>query len=341
MIPVDPRLTCFSQLFLSTSSLIRASSLLLFEHLFESSRAMENFQLEDQLCLNSRAVPIDFRHMEFEDLHGVAPEDIEEGMHEVECLNLKTTMPALWFTEAFKLHSRWWVANATRVPLVQEISEAIRKPKIIKGGDSRLSKKPKIFVAIQIRGKVITVQNTSNPVTLVAPAGKLRDLVWWFLAEFAKDLDDLLGEPRAGASKSSSSSSSKRKAEWLKDFEAMLQPIRDHAGCRSTCFIPANGSIKVVKSTEDQARNEMKNVYLGQWHKKRKAFEEYECDENYKILENCMATAVDIAIKFLDQPPRSEDGQRAHEEWAGSRLEPGTLPLGGGLQPLQDSQSLG
>ena len=155
---------------------------------FATLRAMQSFPVERKMCLQNRALPLVTREMEFEDIHSVGARDL--GTENFECLPLRTSMEAPWLSKFFKKPAKWWLHNGSKVPLVREIRETIETGKVRKGGASRLSKRADIVVAINVRGKVILVQNTTLPVTLCWPTNtddgdEGIEVVKWFLEEFS------------------------------------------------------------------------------------------------------------------------------------------------------------
>ena len=215
---------------------------------------MPNFVLERQLCLNGVSVPLVLKNMEYEDIHGCGEEAFED-LVDLDCLPLKSTMDSKWLEKAFKLPARWWVLNASRVPLLQEIREAIEKGKVRTGGASRLSKKSNIFVSIRVRGEAFLVVNTIVPVTLCAPQGSLENTLLWFLSEFNKDLSGLLQNPKQSSSSSAGPSKGTKRTERLnvrekEILEERLQTLRDHPRCLVVHFSPSNSSLRIKDLTK-------------------------------------------------------------------------------------------
>ena len=52
----------------------------------------------------------------------------------VSLVNLKASGHQGWLEQGLKVPSKWWIKNAGRLPILQEVVELIRKHKPMKGG---------------------------------------------------------------------------------------------------------------------------------------------------------------------------------------------------------------
>ena len=296
-----------------------------------------DIQLERKLCLNGFGIPLVPRNLEFENLHEVSEPGLDfDGFVHLETLALGATMDAKWLEKGLKLPARWWLQNASRIPLLQEIRETIETTKIRKGGASRLSKKFNIFVAINIRDKVLLVRNQTLPITLCAPDGTMEETIQWFLKELCKDLE-ILG-PKASTASSSSKGSKRKKEPNVEEKEIIedaLVNIRAHPRCKSTWFCASGPSIRV----KDIFYSKPKQVCMPGIKKVRKALQsDPQSDDLWDEFKTLVETALQMALSMLDniQPPlRSQAGHRAREQWVGSKALEKTIPLGDG--PAKDS----
>jgi len=223
------------------------------------------------MCLQNRALPLVTREMEFEDLHSVGARDL--GTENFECLPLRTSMEAPWLSKFFKKPAKWWLHNGSKVPLVREIRETIETGKVRKGGASRLSKRADIVVAINVRGKVILVQNTTLPATLCWPTNtddgdEGIEIVKRFLEEFKNDLERMGNSGVASSSGSSVGQASKRPHadQETQIIQNALRNLREHSQCLSAYYLPSRCAIMVT--TKDKARQEFCLKALAQKRKK-------------------------------------------------------------------------
>lgn len=275
-------------------------------------------QLSRLLCLNRVPVPLMHKQMEFEDLHECWEGEDFEGEQDIECLSLKATMDAKFLEGPLKLGARWWVAKSHRVPLLQEIRGVIDKKKQRKGGASRLSKKANRFVAIQIRDKVILVQNTTNPVTLVAPEGSMEDTVLWFVTELQKDLQTLREEDEAGAP-SCPSRSSKRKGsasgreQQTKECEVIedaLETLRQHPRCASANFSYSNNTFRVQDIDKKNLLKYVKGLAKAVRKADANAWEDFE---DFEVQVNA---ALDMVLAFLNAKNKQDE---VHDQDVGAQ----------------------
>ena len=152
------------------------------------------WNLEKKLCLNDTVVPLESVAMDFDDIHSLLP-DLEASEHTFSLLSLKATEPGLWLTKLFKpnlkfAQRRQWWSRLPSMPLLQEITSAIAKGKQNSGLAARLPRRPKLVVAIEIRGKVILVVNHTRHITLAFQEGQEAEYLDWFLTELRKDIED-------------------------------------------------------------------------------------------------------------------------------------------------------
>ena len=161
-----------------------------------------------ELCHGPHIVPVTSSYHEFEDLFEILEPGESIADQDFESVNLKATMQSKWIEHHLQVRARWWVLNNKNLPLLNEILSAIEKGKVRKGCHAKLSKKPKITVALKVRGKVIMALNSTWSVVLCWIPGQHREYLGWLLSELSKDVQTLA----AGASGSSSNLKRKQRA---------------------------------------------------------------------------------------------------------------------------------
>ena len=154
-----------------------------------------SWTLKQRLCLNDLPVPFREERLEFEDLRKILDEDFDSEL-DVSLLSLKSIRNLQFLMKAFDLGAKWWRVHSLSLPLVTEIREAIDGGKTKKGGGSRLPRRSKILVAIEVRSKKILVVNQANGIQLAFRKGEEMEGLQRFLEEFSKDLETVGKNPK-------------------------------------------------------------------------------------------------------------------------------------------------
>ena len=269
-----------------------------------------SFVLEKRLCLNAMAVPFFVQTLDFAD------HDSEEVM----CLDLKATAEARWLEVGFNLPVRWWRCRHKDVPLLAEMKEAINRGKEKKGAAARVPRRPLIVVAITVRGREILVQNSTEPLTLVATKaeGDARASLQWFLEELQADLEEsprlkLLREPEPQpqapqepqepqAPQQEQGPRRKTQQKHLRDDseeQAMitqaLATLLAHPKCLKAHWRPSRNAFFVCR--DDHENSEF--IAVGSF-KHRKAAQGRGDDQSWEALRVTYHQAVSRAFEFLE-----------------------------------------
>ena len=269
-----------------------------------------SFVLEKRLCLNAMAVPFFVQTLDFAD------HDSEEVM----CLDLKATADARWLEVGFNLPVRWWRYRHKDVPLLAEIKEAINRGKEKKGAAARVPRRPHIVVAITVRGREILVQNSTEPLCLVATKaeGDARASLQWFLEELQADLEEsprlkILREPEPQpqapqepqepqAPQQEQGPRRKTQQKHLRDDseeQAMitqaLATLLAHPKCLKAHWRPSRNAFFVCR--DDHENSEF--IAVGSF-KHRKAAQGRGDDQSWEALRVTYHQAVSRAVEFLE-----------------------------------------
>ena len=269
-----------------------------------------SFVLEKRLCLNAMAVPFFVQTLDFAD------HDSEEVM----CLDLKATAEARWLEVGLNLPVRWWRCRHKDVPLLAEMKEAINRGKEKKGAAARVPRRPLIVVAITVRGREILVQNSTEPLTLVATKaeGDARASLQWFLEELQADLEEsprlkLLREPEPQpqapqepqepqAPQQEQGPRRKTQQKHLRDDseeQAMitqaLATLLAHPKCLKAHWRPSRNAFFVCR--DDHENSEF--IAVGSF-KHRKAAQGRGDDQSWEALRVTYHQAVSRAVEFLE-----------------------------------------
>jgi hypothetical protein len=234
--------------------------------------------------------------MDFEDIHNLARGD--SGEEEFWCLDLKATGDARWLERAFQLPVRFWKAHQHEVPLLQEMRKAIESGKVRKGGGSRLPRRPDAVVAIQVRDKVLMIQNKTSGLVLMAKHGAEQETFQWFLEELQKDLLNLK-EHQAETASSSTEPPVKQKrlsidVEEEHIVEAALDKVREHPLCSRVIFLPSRDSLRVIRTDKQTAE-----IFVSGSRKKRLSARQDQDEEGWAHLRSSFDRAANSAIEFL------------------------------------------
>ena len=263
---------------------------------------MNPLEVDRKLCLGGRAVPLVERELEFEDIFQVGG-DLDEQMFE--CLSLKASMDPRWLQSAFKLSTKWWAMNSSKVPLIQEIREIIDSGKAKKGAAKRLSRKADVVVAINVRGHQLLVLNTVLPVTLCWPQAKDDgdqgiETLEWFVSEFKKDLEGMQiskkrpFEPSQGSSGRPTKAKASNKEQGI--INDTLDSIKEHPQCKTVHFLPTRSSIKIIKKDKKVRQFPLK----GLGNKRKKALDRDDDEQAWGELQSIFDQIVPKAIGFLN-----------------------------------------
>ena len=268
-----------------------------------------SFVLEKRLCLNAMAVPFFVQTLDFAD------HDSEEVM----CLDLKATAEARWLEVGFNLPVRWWRCRHKDVPLLAEMKEAINRGKEKKGAAARVPRRPLIVVAITVRGREILVQNSTEPLTLVATKaeGDARASLQWFLEELQADLEESprlkMREPEPQpqapqepqepqAPQQEQGPRRKTQQKHLRDDseeQAMitqaLATLLAHPKCLKAHWRPSRNAFFVCR--DDHENSEF--IAVGSF-KHRKAAQGRGDDQSWEALRVTYHQAVSRAVEFLE-----------------------------------------
>ena len=264
--------------------------------------------LEHKLCLNNMPVPFVKKDMEFDDIHHIASlpdEDITFSL-----LSLKVTDNADWLSRALQPEvksaaaSRRWMSRLSSVALVKEIFEAISKGKPT-GPQARLSRRPNIVVAIEIRGQVILVVNQTRHITLAFQEGQELEGMQWFLTELQKDLetineDDQEDKEENLEEKSEDDEEDKEGDQEFEDLHIQLQKkylerLRMHEQCKRASWPPSKPCYRVLN--KDKAT---KHFVVQDLKKRRKDFTHRGDPLNLQVLQTNHDRAYQEAVGWLD-----------------------------------------
>ena len=204
-------------------------------------------------------VPFFDSTMDLEDIHSLA------GGHarrqDFVCVGLKALDEIRWLEKALKVPSRWWTKHQAVVPLLQEMRQGIDKGKVRKGVNCRMPRRPNAVVAIDVRGKVIFVQNKSG-LTLASRPDQEEHALRWFLREVGRDVEVIqqaLREEEAGGVVEAETDPQVKKRCYdggpLADdeekafIEDALSQLRAHPQCAYATFLPSRHCFRVVRRT--------------------------------------------------------------------------------------------
>ena len=80
-----------------------------------------------KLCLNKQVVPLEKQTLDITDPCGLFHADVDLEEQETSLVSFKATSDMEWLCKTFELSSRWWVNNCSKIPLLNEIREAIKE----------------------------------------------------------------------------------------------------------------------------------------------------------------------------------------------------------------------
>ena len=140
------------------------------------------------LCVNDQVVPLEQRVLAGVDPYYLNGPDFDEEL-QASLVHFKCTSEMTWLEKALEKPARWWVCNAQKIPLLEEIKTLIKAKKPKKG----LPRNHKCLLALKVRGKIFYVVNNPHFVTLALTGhtDKARALLS-FLDELQKDIIEIV-----------------------------------------------------------------------------------------------------------------------------------------------------
>lgn len=269
--------------------------------------AVPEFKVEYKLCLNGQAVPVQKKEMIIVDPLNLAATnalDLPEST-EVTLVSFKATADVAWLWKSLELpggdqtrvKSRWWVHNSSRLPLLLEIKEAIKNLKHQKKTNQPTDHQ--CLILLEIRGKLLYVQNTSAAVTLglTKEPGTLNVLdpetepLTWFCTQLQKDMGEHLQEK---------ADKRNQNAEHQEKVQEVLDQLKEHPQCHLIHFIPSRMIFRIVKKNLHGPANagrvsEVRVVGLNKWRKTEGASGSSEAQDPFQ-------KSLSLGLSFLDAP---------------------------------------
>ena len=215
---------------------------------------MPELHVTRDLCLNGMLVPAEDVAMYLLDPYKVDTSGAadEEKKHKVSLVDLRASGNHTWLQKPMDLPCKWFVRNHGRIPLLQEILQAIRAPK---RQDARASRCREYLVALKVRddeegrGRVLWFKNESRFVLLAVKATEegVADLAW-FLQEMKKDIaalqEDDIEEEEATATK-------ERRGGVPEVIQGMvseaMESLQAHPQCATVMFLPSKNAMRMVR----------------------------------------------------------------------------------------------
>jgi hypothetical protein len=267
------------------------------------------FVLERLLCLNGSPLPFTSGTMDFEDLHELAGGDKVDC--DFVCLAIKAADDVHWLEKAIKVPARYWRANHAHLPLLQEMRKAIEAGKP-QGNRRRMSRRTGVVVAIEIRDKILLMQNKLGLVLCSRP-GEEEETVRWFLEEVGKDvkhLQDLKAEAQDEAGDVGQEGIRKRALKKggghrvptddddpeQSLIQTALSRIRDHPQCHHVIYLPSRHCFKLIKKNDSTD----KHIYIKGLTKKRKEAFERQDDRAQESIQKLFEQAIGACFEFLE-----------------------------------------
>ena len=266
-------------------------------------------KVEYQLCLNNQAVPVEKKELNILDPLSLAEKwnlSLPEPA-EVNLVTFKATADMAWFEKVLKLPSRWWVHNQSRIPLLLEIKEAIRSSRgQRKGSEILLPSEHKSLVLLEVRGKLLYVQNTSTVVILglTQDPGFLNvpnpdtEPLCWFCTQLQKDIEEHLTEKPEKQDKGSTIPE-----EHQERVKECLEQLQEHSQCHAVHFVPSRMLFRILKKNRCGPQNagrvsEIRVVGLNKFRKTMGS-------EGATEAQDPFLKSMSLALEFLDAPDDS------------------------------------
>ena len=262
--------------------------------------------LKNKVCLNNSIVPLESKVMHFDDIHEVGS-SLNEEEQTFSLLSLKATDSGEWLSKVFQPDStkkkahRWWV-EIFSLPLCREIIGAISKGKRTSGGAARLSRRPNIVVAIEVRGQKILVVNQTRTITLAFQPGQEIEGLQWFLEELHKDLEneeDLEEDKKEDLEEEPEDDPDEQESR-VDHLDSQLQSkhlkaLREHDECLRASWPPSKPCYRVVNKAKT-----LKEFFVVGLKKRRVEFIKHGDGQVLETIKNLHDAAYQEATRWLD-----------------------------------------
>lgn len=271
------------------------------------------FVLERAICLNGKAVPVIARTMDLEDPKNLIGGDVVQI--EVVCVDLKATSNAYWIEQAFGLGARFWRGSSCRIPLLCEMRTCIEEGKTKKGAAARMPKCPQIIVPIQVREKVVLVQNNTSSLMIALQKGQELETLQWFLEELEKDLSTMAKASKKKRSECEQDEKDEKgeddkdeEGEAIKNtqdkaledpeaesLQSSLTRLRGHTQCSRAAFLRSRNALRVVRADKETSEFGIQSLV-----KKRKTAMNRQDMLCWAEVNHAYQKATEAAIGFLN-----------------------------------------
>ena len=207
---------------------------------FGSFPMPEVLEVAYKLCLNDWALPVEKKTLHLQDPDGLALDEHQVDENDeltVNLIHFGASKNLRWLEQALKLPARWWVLNSTRILVLIEIRNAIKDSR--KHYQKRQQVINQDLLLIQLRGKILCVQNLATSVILGLPHGANdTSTLLWFLNELQKDIEGLEEAPTKKKNTSE---------EHPAGVQECLERLHEHPECASAHYQASRLSFKVIK----------------------------------------------------------------------------------------------
>ena len=258
---------------------------------------MGSFSLRERLCLRDEIVPLVKKEEYFSDMHCVAPA-MPGATYKWSLLDLATTRKPYhmrWLEQGLGLPCQWWRnEQASVLPLLQEMRQAICSTRVSKGPRCRLPRQPNIVVAIKVRGRLLYLKNTPQLLTLALWPGEERKTLKWFLHQLQKDIAATGPVPQHKRRRTTSAdprdSQAFEKSPEQQLVEQHVKALAERQDCKSAVWLASRGAMR-VRSNKGTGK-EFTVLGLSAARRSGKA--------SVETLENLFDAMVVLAMQWLD-----------------------------------------
>ena len=256
-------------------------------------------------CLDDEPVPLVHRRMDFWDQYQVSGDNEVEEVEDKPfyTLNLKATMKAQWLLKHLKLPCSWWRTHWAEVCLVQEILAFLNDKKRIarktqKGVDVLVATRANLVVAVKIRDIKFLVVHDTRALTVCFTIENVHDEFLLFFETLKQDIEALDAlQTSENIERERKPKRYREKSETLENIASeCAENIKQHPSCRTSCFNPSRGCLKVNG----------KFYHIPHYKKKRIEATREDNEESWQSLQAEFLKAAAAAIEDLNQAhPRS------------------------------------
>ena len=243
-------------------------------------------------CLEDQVLPLVPKTLDLVDINRVGIDDRDNCNWFI--LNLKATANVEWLMKNLKLHSRWWMLNSKRVPLINEILEVINNI----NKNRKTAVHARLVVPIKIRNHVIFVLKDARAVKLAIDSDEpnFEDLDW-----FVHELGEDIGKLPAKGSSSATKPLHDEDPLVSEIIDNVVQDLKQHHACKTVCFVRSRRAFKVVKKNLKRPMH----FHVPLFNKKRRQIVDRQDPQSVEQLRDAVTEVSSQVLQFLAGNPGS------------------------------------